>query len=130
MGCSPQRSIKYNRRFDSNEIPGVSGPYVRDSKEAYEETEKLYQNKSFIEMAKESAEKHKDNDFLGYRKKLDDGNLDNKFTFFKYGQVWQWSEVLAKNIKALGLSSKDETGQYEFVGIYSRNCVEWTVLKT
>jgi long-chain acyl-CoA synthetase len=127
MGCSVNRTI-YNELYDSQiKTDGESGPYVRFNKELYEETSNLYQNKSFIEIILNSFQKFNNNKCLGFRKKKEDDKFEDHYTFFTYRQVYEYAEALSKNIRLLNLANQCEKGEYEFIGIYSRNCVEWAI---
>jgi len=131
MGCTPQKQTVYNvyEKVDHNDPSFLSGPFINSKVKSFSEIEEFYKNKTFIEEALKSLDANSNREFLGYRKELENGELDRKFTFLTYGQVRDMAYNLSRNMKALKLVSEDvfDDGHFKFMGIFSKNCPEWTI---
>jgi len=125
---------------------GQTGPFVRTDEKTFEEIEIKYQNKTIIEEILTTFDNNLDRDCLGYRKLTSEGEYERAFTFYTYGQIRSFCEGLAKNLARCKLSSKrgdinmefenpnslstgmrSDEKDYQFLGIFARNCVEWVV---
>jgi long-chain acyl-CoA synthetase len=133
MGCTPTRQIIYNNLdntvLKTNEDK-YSGPYVRTDIKSYKEQELFYQDKTLIEEIIRSCDSNYNRDCLGYRKLINGTEYEKNYTFFKYGEIKGFAQNLAINFSINKLASRDNTisaSDYEFIGIFSKNCVEWVV---
>lgn len=152
MGCSANRQIVYNRyenpmKFDGKDeiitSSGFTGPFVRRDLQTFNEVDKYYKDKTIIEEILKTFLKNRERECLGYRRLNSQGEYERNFTFFTYGQIESYTEALAKNLERKKLTSIGSSNlefenpnslgesiskkEYEFLGIFSKNCVEWVV---
>lgn len=132
MGCSQSRDFYYNRYENPTEdINGkIAGPFLRTNKADFEEAQKNMHDKTVIEKIIDVCKKNKNRECLGFRKATSEEEPEKNFTFFTYGKILTFAKALAKNLKIQKLSNRVESDlnlDYEFVGIYSRNSVEWMI---
>ena len=131
MGCTQQKQIIYNKYENiddslENNPSFLSGPFVNSNKKDFEETEKYYQDKTYIEQLMQTLGQLKDSERLGWRLQTEEGH-EKKFSFITNGEVKKFSETLARNLVSLKLSSKDDLTGQEFIGIFAKNTPEWTI---
>jgi long-chain acyl-CoA synthetase len=131
MGCSAQRQTTYNQYESevSTEGMNLSGPFVKNSKKDFERAVEYFQNKTFIEEVLKTFDTHLDRQALGWRhqSKEKEDTFEEEFKFITYGDVKKMSETLARNLIRANLKSVDESTGYKFLGLYAKNCAEWTV---
>ena len=70
------------------------------------------------------------NNFIGYRKKIDKNNIENKFTWMTYEEANTKLENFSKGLNIMKLCPEIKLKNEEpmrFLGIYSRNKPEWLI---
>lgn len=130
MGCSASREIVYNRYEDiSSNKEFLSGPFINPKLTSFEEVEKTYKDKTLIDTIVKRMEQDANRDSLGYRRQLNENELERHYTFFTYRQIHEWSQNLAQHIELNNFYAKDKYNDDDFrlIGIFAKNCVEWTV---
>ena len=71
--------------------------------------------------------RHKNN-FLGYRKKINKDELEKKFTWITYEEANELILNFSRGLNVLNLCPTinfEDDNSYRFLGIYSRNKIEW-----
>lgn len=131
MGCSHGSHFVYNK-LEGSSYEGVSqlgGPYIHPNLDSFEELEKNIESRKLISLVTKSLEDNKNRECLGYRKQINLEETERSYTFFTYGQVQNMVENFARYLRSKNLTEKENftDGQYEFVGIFAKNCVEWVV---
>jgi len=130
MGCNQAKNqIIYNRYEslpDANLPQSFSGPFVRTTKEDFEEAVKYYKDKTYISEVLKSFDTYKDKPCLGWRKEKDSG-LEAEYSYINYGVVKSYAQTLAKNLIENDLHNTDEFNGYKFLGIFAKNCAEWII---
>ena len=130
MGCSNTRQINYSVKEDllshTNETCSYISPHISN----FEDVEKNYKEKSFITELIKSFSKHANEECFGYRKPINEKECEPHFTFFKTSQIKEYAENFSRNL----ISNKFcpnmeflEEGNFSFLGIFAKNCVEWGI---
>ena len=131
MGCSAQRPTTYNKYESdiSTEGIGLSGPFVKHSKKDFDSAVEFYKDKTFIEEVLKTFDTHLDREALGWRhqSKEKEDVFEEEFKYITYGEVKKKSEILARNLIRAKLSYEDESTGYKFLGLFAKNCAEWTI---
>jgi long-chain acyl-CoA synthetase len=132
MGCAPTRQITYNiyEKIDEKDPSFLSGPFISNKINSFEEIEQTYKDKTYIEEMLKAFDQFADREALGYRKELENGQFDREFTYFTFGQIREMTYNLAKNFKLNKLTSEEQfegEGKFQFMGIFSKNCPEWII---
>ena len=128
MGCSATRQIHYNN-YESDAIHSensLSGPFVKSSKKEFDDAAEYFKNKTFIEEVLKTFDQFKDSECLGWRKTQED-KLEDHFSFITYGETRKLAETLAKNLARAKLASVEKSTGHKFLGLFAKNCAEWTV---
>ena len=132
--------IEYNKIEDINRAKGkdFSGPYVFPKVQDFQkETVDYFQNKSLIENNIEKMIKYKDRPCLGRRLKIGENEkgepiFEKKYTYYTYNDIHMMCKKFAKNIheKKEELIYKDsyKDKNFNLVGIFAKNCIEWVVV--
>lgn len=66
--------------------------------------------------------------FVGYRKRTKKDEFEKKYSWITYEKMHETCEYFAKGVKLLGLCPEFHSqisGDFKFLGIYSKNRVEW-----
>lgn len=131
MGCGATKQVFYNKYEDmSNKNDGfLSGPFVNTFIDSFEQVEASYKNKAYISELLPVLERNSKRDCLGYRRQLNETEAEKRYTYFTYGQILEWSQNLSQNLVLNKLiSNLNYDGEdFNLIGIFSRNCVEWTI---
>jgi len=144
MGCSSAnvKNHVYSRPKDPdiNNLyqNGEMGPFINPRTVDIETKIMSYKNSTYIEHLIQNFTKFANLNCLGYRQETLSKNDKNesvskfadKFTFFNYSQVYNFSINLARNLKKHELTmfqNFPEEGDYEFLGIFARNSCEWLI---
>jgi long-chain acyl-CoA synthetase len=136
MGANSSRRIIYNKLENPEE--SLSGPYINPEVNDFNEVIKKYKTKSWIEEFQKVLPNYLKRDCLGFRKHLKseqkDKIMENTFadyySWFNYEQVMTMSTTLSKNIKKHKLYSTQKVqgeGEFNFLGFFSRNMVEYLI---
>ena len=133
MGCGIQRQsdLIYSKEDPTDKIFPKSSPTFINSKVVdFDEMHQRFMNGTMISRILESFENFNTAKCLGYRKKVENSDeLEDKYTYFTYDEVKKMSYNYARNVKKLKLISeekfKEEKGVFKFLGIFSKNCVEY-----
>ena len=113
--------------------PNYSGPFVHPSVTDYKrQVEDVYQNRTLIDNNLEKMLKFKDKECLGIRKQIGENQYEKKYTYFSYGEIYNFCVNAAKNLHAqsedLIVEDTYNNINFKLIGIFSKNCVEWVVL--
>jgi long-chain acyl-CoA synthetase len=108
-----------------------SATYINSKVDSFEEVEKKLSKQTFTEKLMKVFELHGTNNCLGYRKVISPTVSEDKYTFFNYSEIKAMSENFIYNLRKNKLIEEhdfgSEEGIHKFIGIYSKNCVEWIV---
>ena len=112
--------------------PNYSGPFVHPSVTDYKrQVEDVYQNRTLIDNNLEKMLKFKDKECLGIRKQIGENQYEKKYTYFSYGEIYNFCVNTAKNLHAqsedLIVEDTYNNINFKLIGIFSKNCVEWVV---
>lgn len=112
--------------------PNYSGPFVHPSVTDYKrQVEDVYQNRTLIDNNLEKMLKFKDKECLGIRKEIGENQYEKKYTYFSYGEIYNFCVNTAKNLHAqsedLIVEDTYNNINFKLIGIFSKNCVEWVV---
>ena len=130
MGCghSSGDQLIYSKEYLFDKADAC---FVNPKTENFEDIEKKCKNKTFFYILQKNFEKYKDHNCLGYRKIIAENQFEETFTFFSWGQTKTMSENFIYNLRANNLIQSHDFGAdegiHKFIGIYSKNCVEWLV---
>lgn len=132
MGCGNDKPmIKYNNYAgEEYQVKNGSGPFVIGTYDEYLKNREKYKNETMIENLNNTFKKYANENCFAYRKSLNENDFEEKYTYLTYGQVSQYADNLARNLKDLGLVAKrtyDFEGDHKIIGIFSRNCSEWMI---
>jgi long-chain acyl-CoA synthetase len=133
MGCSPNRPLIYNNLQDvkNTESNFLSGPYINNKIESFEEIEKKYKDMTFIEEVSESFSVNRNAQSLGYRRESTEkpGEFEREFTYYTYGEVTKMADNFSKNLRHFKLTHSEtfDEGKFQLCGIFSKNCPEWII---
>lgn len=132
MGCGSTKDISYlTADPKSTEKEGETIPHVNKAFQNWEKYVKEAEEQSMIGDVLHGLEKHANRDALGYRKPLNDKEVDSKFSFLKYKEVMDMAYNLSHNIANNKLVEEktfdDQEGSWKIMGIFARNCVEWVL---
>ena len=135
MGNSTtNNTITYNKWLNPDKHFGenFSGPFVHPSVIDFKkEVEDVYQNRTLIENNLEKMLKFKDRDCLGIRKKIGKNQYEDHYTYFKYGEIYNFIVNVAKNIheqsSQIIVEDTYNDRNFKLVGIFAKNCIEWVL---
>lgn len=132
MGCTHQRQVVYNKFENSSESDqsNCESHFISNNILSFDETEKNLENKTYIAELLKSFEKNETRECLGFRKQIKSNELESGFHFYTYGEIQKMFENFIFGLRAKKLCDKEffeNNGEYEFMGIFSVNCVEWFV---
>ena len=68
--------------------------------------------------------------FFGYRKRISKNNFEKKYTWLTYQYIYDTCIYFAKGVELLKLCPMFHSkisGDFKFLGIYSKNRVEWII---
>ena len=115
--CSEEKKgetpVMRNPEMVNRELPKVNKFGVRTTWEAMENN--IRAGKGNVRM-------------VGYRKRISKDNFEKKYTWLTYQYVYDSCINFAKGIKLLGLCPifhSKISGDFQFLGIYSKNRIEW-----
>jgi long-chain acyl-CoA synthetase len=138
MGCSTSISkVTYNKYENSND-DNLSGPFINRGVTNYEEVTEFYKGKSWISEFLKIKDNFSNRQCLGYRKHLSreikdnkiDNTFENKYTWFSFSEVFKMSDILSRNLTKYKLANYQNVpneGQFNFLGFFSRNMVEYVI---
>jgi long-chain acyl-CoA synthetase len=136
MGTNSSKSIIYAKYENKDGNP--SGPLINTEVDDFNKVIEYYKDKSWIEEFLKVQDKYSNLDCLGFRKHLSrevkEKAVINKFaenySWFTYSQVLQMSRNLAQAIEEHGLcvyQNIPDEGEFNFLGFFSRNMVEYII---
>jgi long-chain acyl-CoA synthetase len=131
--CSTTRSSTYMQyeNFNNDRPDNLSGPFISPLVTDFnEEVEKYFQDKSLIDGILANLTSDPKRDCMGYRKVISETENEKSYTFFSNEQVLQMVTIFSKNLVHHNLIVKNnygDEGQFQFIGIFAKNCVEWLI---
>jgi long-chain acyl-CoA synthetase len=135
MGCTHHRGRIYN--FYENQDwktqkGGYSGPFLNWRVGDFDRDVVEYlKDQTYIQKVLDAMEKYKSEKFLGYRKTLPNSTeTEKEFTWYTYGEIRSMAYDVARNLQEKQIFSKstyENEGEFSFVGIFAKNCVEWVI---
>jgi long-chain acyl-CoA synthetase len=136
MGSGSSRQIIYGKyeKDDGN----LSGPLINTQVNDYSEVTEYYKDRSWIGEFLREWGKYAKSDCLGFRKhvsrelkdKVVTNNFAEYYSWYSYEQVVKMSHNLAKNLIKNHLCSYQKVlneGEFNFLGFFSRNMVEYLI---
>lgn len=133
MGCTNERQeFNYNNLIDNKDLlvkDGV-GPFFNPNFMNHKEILEKYKNNTWIDKLNSTIDKFRNNNCFGYRKSINATDFENTHTYVTFGQVDQWADNFAQNIRALKLVDELEykfEGKLKILGLFARNCVDWLI---
>lgn len=132
MGCSHDSFFngKYNEHSEKEQVTDGSGPFINPHFPDYQGEFEKYKNNTWVDVLNETFVKHKNKNIFGFRRALSDTQVDEKHTYITFGEVSNYANILAKNIRDLNLAPLNdhgEEGKVSCVGLFARNCTEWFI---
>lgn len=131
MGAGNTKIQYLTKDITQTEKEGEAGPYISY---AYQDTDRYDEeskNDTAIGEIMKGMIKYPKKECLGYRKFINEDELEKKYTWFTFSEINKFSTTLSKNMVTHNLFDKktfnDQEGNWKLVGIYARNCVEWIV---
>lgn len=132
MGCGKSKNSIY--MTEDPLAKNVEGETITHVNFYHQNTEKYIkecENDTMIGEITKAMLKFPKLECLGYRKPLNENEVEGKFSWFKYSEVNQMASNLSENLEYLKLFDQktfdDETGTWKITGIFSRNCAEWVI---
>merc|ERR1711957_171764 len=89
-----------------------------------------YANHTVVEDIIQNFDKNPNQTALGYRKPIDATTCEKTFTYTKYSKIKEMATNLSKNLMIQGLAPSTffaEEGNFSFLGIFAKNCMEWMI---
>ena len=94
-------NITYNKYVNPYQPfgPNYTGPFIHPSVNDFKkDVEDVYKNRTLIQNNIEKMKKFKDKECLGIRKQISKGVFEKKYTYFKYGEIYNMCVNVSKNI--------------------------------
>ena len=127
-------NITYNKYVNPYQPfgPNYTGPFIHPSVNDFKkDVEDVYKNRSLIQNNIEKMKKFKDKECLGIRKQISKGVFEKKYTYFKYGEIYNMCVNVSKNIHSnlsdLVVEDSYNNMTFKLIGIFAKNCVDWVV---
>ena len=134
--CVPNKSLIYNKyeyRENEKQPDNEAGPFVGYFQEDSKITFGTFKSRTFISELVERMSLHPENECYGYREYNSAKGYADKFTYLKNKEILDLSYAFARNLKLKEFcplkkfNEEGENSAYRFLGIYSKNCVEWAI---
>ncbi len=132
MGCTHDTNFNgiYNELSKDEKVLNGCGPFLNSRFPDLNQQTELYKNSTWVDVLDKTFEKYKDSNVFGYRKAINEKEVEGKHSYLTFGEVNNYATIAAKNIRDLNLAPiKDykEEGKLSCVGIFARNCSEWFI---
>lgn len=132
MGCNPSKQQIYSVTEDqeNNDTPNKQDFYIHPEINDFNSFTSQYKDHTVVNEIMKNLEANPNQQALGYRKPIDAKTCEKKFTYNKYSEIRQMAISLSKNLMIQELCPSEyfqEEGNFSFLGIFGRNCMEWLI---